>query len=368
MFGKNHIFISHSSHNKDIAEQLCVLLSGLGVDKEKIFCSSIVGQGIDNGEKLNEAIANIISKSKLLIFLISYDFISSSYCMEELGVGWYLRQNGKARCFYLVLPDIELSELQGFVNSKIDKFSFVSESHRDDLGLFAENICKVLGTKLPKHSVLLNLENTFFSAIKTSLANIVANRNREKEEEEKRKMEINKLNEQIENDKKIIESLNSTIKTNRESAERKELEIEYSTIKQDFFILGSGGGTKQEYVKSITKTFWTGMINRYLELEDKLEIDLQHKNSNMEFLLAILFSSYGKVQEAYSHFKNYLVTTESGIYYSYFENVSIPFETYIYEIIEILQEKVNKEPMGVVQDSYKKTISNLLEKYGDQNA
>lgn len=368
MLGKNRVFISHSSHNKDIAEQLCVLLAGLGVDKGIIFCSSIVGQGVDNGEKLNETIANIISRSKLLIFLISHDFISSSYCMEELGVGWYLQQIGKAKCFYLVLPDVELSELQGFVNSKIDKFSFVIESRRDDLGLFAENICKALGTKLPKHSVLLNIENTFFSAVKTSLEDIVETRNREKEEEEKRKIEIKKLNEQIENDKKTIESLNSTIKTNIESAERKELEIEYSTIKHNFFILGSGRGTKQEHVKLITKTFWTGMINRYLEIEDKLEIDLQHKNSDMEFLLAILYSAFGEVQEAYSHFKNYLVTTESGIYYDYFENVSIPFETYLYEIIEILQEKVNKEPLGVVQDSYKNTINYLLKKYGDQNA
>ena len=76
---------------------------------------------------------------------VANDFAAAG--MEELGVGWYLSQRNKVSCFYLVLPDIELSDLRGFVNSKIDKFSFLDDTHSGDLGLFAENICEKLKVK-----------------------------------------------------------------------------------------------------------------------------------------------------------------------------------------------------------------------------
>ena len=43
MFQKKYIFISHSSENKEIAEQICSFLSNLGINGNHIFCSSIVG-------------------------------------------------------------------------------------------------------------------------------------------------------------------------------------------------------------------------------------------------------------------------------------------------------------------------------------
>ena len=117
MFCKKNIFISHSSENKEIAEQLCAFITRLGIKESRIFCSSIVGQGVKNGEKLNDAISVSINKSQVIVYIISRDFIESSYCMEELGIGWYLSQFKKVSCFYLILPVIDLSVLKGFVNS-----------------------------------------------------------------------------------------------------------------------------------------------------------------------------------------------------------------------------------------------------------
>lgn len=363
MFGKNYVFISHSSHNKDIAEQLCVLLSGIGVDKEKIFCSSIVGQGIDNGEKLNEAIANIISKSKLLIFLISYDFISSSYCMEELGVGWYLRQNEKAKCFYLVLPDVELSELQGFVNSKIDKFSFVSESHRDDLGLFAENICKLLGTKLPKHSVLLNLENTFFSAIKTSLEDIVATRNREKEEEEKREKENEQLKKKILELNHQIEELNQNIVHIKDNLENELLEKQFETICKSFYLLGSRGGISKKQYIAFSEGFWFNFIDEYVSLSEKLgDEKLSPVFSGMELIVANIYSHHKDIDKSFVHIKKYVTISESNIYPHYFDNVFIDDLNILLELINVFENKIENTKLGIVQDSYKKTIDFLIDK------
>lgn len=364
MLGRNHIFISHSSQNKDIAEQLCVFITGIGVDKQKIFCSSIIGQGIDNGKKLNETIANTINKSKLLIFLISHDFIASSYCMEELGVGWFLNQSGKANCFYLVLPDVTLAELQGFVNSKINKFSFIDDDHKDDFGLFAENLCNIINIKLPKHSELLNLENTFFSAIKSSLKNIIELKEQKIEEEKKKESEIERLKESVNEQQKIIINLNNELAQINKENEKELLLNEYNTIRDRFIYLGFGTGITQESILAISKGFWTDMINRYIELEESLEIKDEEKSECMELLLAILLSTFGEEELAFEHFKLYLTNEDIGVYTNDFDNVKIPFEKYLDEIIEILRKKLKKEPRGLARDSYKNTIDKLIEKYG----
>ena len=367
MLGKNRIFISHSSQNKDIAEQLCVFLSGLGVDKHKIFCSSIIGQGVDNGEKLNEAIADAISKSGLLVFLLSKDFLASSYCMEELGVGWYLSQTGKAHCFYLVLPDMTLAELQGFVNSKIDKFSFVDHEHRDDLGLFAENLCHTIRIKLPKHSDLLNLENTFFSATQSALNTIIERKEEIQEIQKKQEKEIEQLNAQIESLRKRIANLNDEIDAKDESLARELLLKEYKTIRERFRYLGFGCGISKKEINVLSKQFWMDMVNRYLEIEEKLKIEDRDKSDSMELLLAILFSAYDETGEAFVHVKNYLINNDSLIFTGYLRNVKISYDRHLHEIIRILQDKIANTPRGIVQDSYKETIAELSEMYGKKN-
>ena len=147
MFFNKNVFISHSSANKEIAEHLSAYLIRIGVNEKNIFCSSIIGQGVANGEKLNDAIGKAIRKSKLIVFLLSRDFLDSSYCMEELGAGWYLNQHQGAICFYLVLPDMELSDLSGFVNSKVDKFSFIDPEQKEELECFGLEASKNLGLK-----------------------------------------------------------------------------------------------------------------------------------------------------------------------------------------------------------------------------
>jgi len=366
MLGKKHIFISHSSHNKDIAEQLCVFLSGLGMDKHMIFCSSIIGQGVDNGEKLNDAIVKAIHQSGLLVFLLSKDFLSSSYCMEELGVGWYLSQIGKVSCFYLILPDMTLAELQGFVNSKIDKFSFVDNAHRDDLGLFAENLCNTIRLKLPKHSELLNLENTFFSAIQSSLQKLIEKKEETQELHNNREKEIEQLNEQIKSLRQRIGNLNDTIAAKDESQKRELLKKEYRTISERFRYLGYGYSISEKEIKTLKKQFWIGMVNRYLEIEEKLKIEDQDKSESMELLLAALLSVYDEEEEAFEHLKNYLRNNTSLIFSGNMRNVKISYESHLQEIIEILENKIANTPRGIVQDSYKETVSELLEKYGQK--
>ena len=198
MFNKKNIFISHYSENKEIAQQFSAFLAGLGFSRENIFCSSIIGQGIQGNEELNKKISESIKKSKAIIFLISDDFLKSSYCMEELGVGWYLSQNKKVNCFYFILPDIKLDEIKGFVNSKVNSFYLLDDAHKNNMGEFAEIVLSIFKIKSVKHVVMTNLEDTFFSSTH-SLFNAIRDKKKTiKEKEEKEKRETDTLKKKIE--------------------------------------------------------------------------------------------------------------------------------------------------------------------------
>ena len=358
MFCRKNIFISHSSENKEIAEQLCAFITRLGVRENRIFCSSIIGQGVNNGEKLNDAIANSISRSKVIVYIISRNFLESSYCMEELGVGWYLSQQKKTSCFYLIVPDIVLSDLKGFVNSKIDKFSFLDKTHNGDLGLFAENICEKLKIKLPKHSVLVNAENTFISATKTLIDSAIEKSESIKIDRKKKEKEVQRLQDEIKKLKNTIEILNNRIKRNNEDKNTELLKKELQTIKERFIYLGFGNGITPKIFGSISKEFWLSMLNRYIELQESLG----YENDSMDMLLATIYSANGDLDDAYEQLKLYVQHEESQIYPTFFENVKIKPSNNMNEIIEILQEKIKREPKGIVQDSYNETVEYLLKR------
>ncbi len=359
---KKYIFISHSSVNKEIAEQLCSFLVRLGISEEKIFCSSIIGQGVNNGEKLNDAIGKAISRSKLLVYIISRDFLESSYCMEELGAGWYLSQQKKASCFYLIVPDIDLSDLKGFVNSKIDKFSFIDENHKEDLGLFAENICKVLKIKLPKHSVMANIESTFFSATKSLIAATVERSENLKQEQEEKLKEVEVLKEEIERLKETIENFKERLHANYEERKKELLEKEFETINERFIYLGFRQGITPKIYKSLSKGFWFDMVNRYLELQKELNVEYSILNYDMALLLATIYSANGDIEEAYKQLKLYVKYENCGIYEDFYENVQISPSNDMSDIIKILEEKIKNEPKGITQDAYKRTLSHLLDR------
>lgn len=359
MFCKKNIFISHSSENKEIAEQLCAFITRLGVRENRIFCSSIIGQGVNNGEKLNDAIAKSIHRSKVIVYVISRDFLSSSYCMEELGIGWYLSQHKKISCFYLILPDIDLSDLKGFVNSKVDKFSFLDEEHSGDLGLFAENLCEILKITLPKHSILVNAENTFVSATKVFISSIIEKKEMIQQEKEKKEKETEELRNRIQRLNESIEILKGRLKTSYDERNNELLKKELETISERFAYLGYGGGITPQIFQSIYKEFWLSMINRYLELKEKFDVE---SDDGMDMLLATIYSANGDLDEAYEQLKLYVQHENSQVYPDFFENVEIKSTNDMSEIIEILQEKIKHEPKGVVQDSYKETVDYLLER------
>lgn len=355
MFYRNNVFISHSSQNKEIAEQLCAFLTRFGIGEEKIFCSSIIGQGVGNGEKLNDAICKAIKKSKLLIYLLSNDFLNSSYCMEELGIGWYLESLKRATCFYLILPDIDLSELKGFINSKINKFSFVDLEHKEDLGLFAIDVTKKLGIKTPAHQIVLNASKTFFSASEALLIKTKERRDNSKKNDEYKKKEIQDLKHKLEEKIGIINNLKQQRSSLFVEQERKLMHKEYQTIIYCYHILGMTNGISKKVYETIKKNFWFIMVNKFEELEKEFGAN----NREMQMLLANIYSANENLDRAYERLKLYFELSDSNIYPYYLNNVKLDPNNDAQELIDILNRKLTIEPLGIVYDSYKATLDYL---------
>lgn len=84
----NKVFISHSSNDSTIVEEMIELLETVGLRSEQVFCSSFEGYGIDLGENFLERIKSELDSNVLVIFILSENFYSSPVSLCEMGATW----------------------------------------------------------------------------------------------------------------------------------------------------------------------------------------------------------------------------------------------------------------------------------------
>ena len=112
---KDKIFISHSS--KDISfirlfvEKILIL--GLDIPSERIFCSSMEGHGIKSGHYIPDTLKEEINQSSLALLFISKNYKASEVCLNEVGAAWATLT--KETIIPLLMPDIDFSEV-GFLD------------------------------------------------------------------------------------------------------------------------------------------------------------------------------------------------------------------------------------------------------------
>lgn len=169
------IFISHSAKDVDLVNSLNTFLVSLGITQKEIFCSSINGQGVKTGNRINDTIQDKIRESKILIFVITQNFIKSPYCTNELGAGWILSK--EKHVFIFKSDDVEQSEMKGFINSEYKYSNF------DCDGLFelSDSICDLYDLKI-KHSVINNAIKSFLENAEIQNAVLVENKNKSSKE------------------------------------------------------------------------------------------------------------------------------------------------------------------------------------------
>ena len=109
------LFISHSSADEAIASSLVTMLRTLGFNKKNLFCSSVPGYDIPEGEDIYDALATKFMEYDIyVILLLSKNYYDSVACLNEMGAMWVL----KAKYSTIVCPGFAVPEIKGAVNPR----------------------------------------------------------------------------------------------------------------------------------------------------------------------------------------------------------------------------------------------------------
>lgn len=110
---KSKIFISHASKDGHYVGLLVSFLEDIGIQREDLFCSSVMPYGVPEGEDIYEYLKIQFHEYNLyVIFLLSENYYSSIACLNEMGAAWVLS------CFQtaFLLPSFEFKEIKGAIN------------------------------------------------------------------------------------------------------------------------------------------------------------------------------------------------------------------------------------------------------------
>lgn len=110
---RDQIFISHRTIDANIADMIKDFLVNTGVPNEKIFCSSLPGNDVN--EKISPEVKTRLKKASIIILILSKDYYESAYCINEAGVSWYL--DDVLTSIPFGMPEIDYIDMIGFFNS-----------------------------------------------------------------------------------------------------------------------------------------------------------------------------------------------------------------------------------------------------------
>ena len=105
------IFISHATKDETLVEEIIELIESIGVESEKIFCSSFEGYGIPLGENFLEQIKQELSSEVLVLFVLTQNFYESKICLCEMGAAWALSKNHVP----IVVPPLNYIDIQAVI-------------------------------------------------------------------------------------------------------------------------------------------------------------------------------------------------------------------------------------------------------------
>lgn len=105
------VFISHSSKDSKIVEEVIELLESMGLNSTQIFCTSFEGYGIDLGENFLDRIKDELSSDTLVFFILSKDFYNSPVCLCEMGATWVLSKEH----IPMIIPPLDFNDIKGVI-------------------------------------------------------------------------------------------------------------------------------------------------------------------------------------------------------------------------------------------------------------
>jgi hypothetical protein len=110
-----HLFISHASADKKFIDAFVDLLqTGIGLNHDQVFCTSLEGMDIPMGKDFIKFIHDKIQDPFLVIMVVTPSYYESAFCLCELGAAWAMSHSS----FPIICPPIEYSDLEGVLKNK----------------------------------------------------------------------------------------------------------------------------------------------------------------------------------------------------------------------------------------------------------
>lgn len=127
------IFVSHAAKDERLVEEFVELLQvGIGVHPNDIFCSSLPGMNIPTGTAFIDYIKSKITSPKLVLLVVSQEFLKSQFCHNEVGATWAL----SLPIYPMLVPPVDYPDVRGVLGgiqlSKIDDKEKLNDL-RDDI-------------------------------------------------------------------------------------------------------------------------------------------------------------------------------------------------------------------------------------------
>lgn len=142
------IFISHSTKDTEKVKGFMEFLQvGMGIGREQIFCTSVSGT-LRPGMDFIKCIKDAMRDCKVVIPLISENYMKSNFCFMELGAAWMLseeREDGK-EMWPLLTGKMKFDDLKDTPLCKLQMFCLESQ---DDMAALYDLLCdkKLVGKR-----------------------------------------------------------------------------------------------------------------------------------------------------------------------------------------------------------------------------
>lgn len=144
---KRAAFISHRTVDSKVADMIKDFLISTGVPNDKVFCSSLPGNDVN--EKIAPEVKRRIVESAVNILILSKDYYMSAYCLNEAGIAWYL--DGEAAVIPIGLPEVNPKNMIGFLNSD---YKLRRLDDENDISYIYDTIKDHISAKDVKYSVV----------------------------------------------------------------------------------------------------------------------------------------------------------------------------------------------------------------------
>lgn len=103
------IFISHASADKPLVDGFVNFIRlGMDISNREIYCITYNKGEIPSGDSFTEHIKENINNAKIVILLITPNFLHSNFCMAELGAAWAM---GK-KIIPIIVPPLKFDALE----------------------------------------------------------------------------------------------------------------------------------------------------------------------------------------------------------------------------------------------------------------